>query len=100
MPLPPFVRRALRRLFTGTLAVMVVVGVAGWLGERSRLGADAGEARARIEADVRARVAALRMDLDGQVAVLAAQGAVVFESAAGEPEAVRRLFELVRDTGR
>lgn len=67
MQVPPFVRRAARRVLLGGAISAVAVALVGAAGERQRFGADAEAARLRLAGDVQARVSDLARRLTAGV---------------------------------
>ncbi len=105
MSCPPIVRRALLRVSAALLVGLVVIGVGGWQWARQRLGDTAADTRQRVEADARARMAALTGALDAAASAVAADGALVERALGGDGPSVTQLFGAVavderRDDGR
>ena len=95
MTCPPAVARGLRRVSAGMLAVIVAVAGAGWLLSSQQLGATPGATQARVEADLRSRLADLGQALDGAVRPFATEGTRVETAAGGAAEAVAALFSQI-----
>ena len=92
---PPAVARGLRRVSAGMLAVIVTVAGAGWLWSRQQLGATPVATQARVEADLRSRLADLAEALDRAVRPLASDATRVETAAGGAAEAVSGLFSQI-----
>ncbi len=90
---PRFVRRTIFRILVSALVAFVLVAVVGLLAERRRFGADAAQARARIEADVRAQFAALASRLEAAVAALTATPPAVPPDPSADANSVRAWFD-------
>jgi signal transduction histidine kinase len=93
MSVPPFVRRAARRVLAGGLAGLVVIGVGGLAGERLRFGADFPAARDRIAADVQRQFSTLTRQLDAAVGQINTEPVLVRAVESREATARRELFE-------
>ncbi len=96
-PLPFFVRRALVRVLVGGAACAAIVGAAGVLGERTRLGGTPGAARARIEADVQGRFTDLSQGLEQVVSWVAADPALLPVVQTRDAILTRELFVRLGD---
>ena len=77
------------------LAVIVAVAGGGWLLSRQQLGATVEATQARVEADLRTRLADLGQALDGAVRPFATQGTAVETAAGGAAGAVAILFRQI-----
>jgi signal transduction histidine kinase len=96
MSLPAFVRRALRRLAVGGGVALLAAWAWGWAAERSRFGVDAGETRARIEADARQRFDAFSARLQVAMAAARPDADRLRQAEQAETVALRSLFDAVR----
>jgi signal transduction histidine kinase len=97
MTVPPFVRRAARRVLAGGLAGLVAIGVVGLAGERLRFGADFPAARDRVAADVQRQFSSLTGQLDAAVAQINAEPVLARAVESREATARRELFERLAD---
>jgi signal transduction histidine kinase len=89
---PPFVRRAARRVLAGGLACLVAIALGGLAGERLRFGADFAAARDRIAADVERQFSTLSRDLDAAVSRIRAEPVLAPAVESREATARRDLF--------
>jgi hypothetical protein len=92
MMVPPFVRRAARRVLAGGLACLVAIGLGGLAGERLRFGADFAAARDRLAADVERQFSTLSRDLDAAVSRIRAEPVLAPAVESREATARRDLF--------
>jgi len=95
MACPPAVRRGLRRLAAGTIAIAALVGAAAVPWARADLGWTADDTRILVQRDVRSRVAALAEALDAAVAGVAGDAVAIDAAGAGSTDAIRSLFDRV-----
>ena len=84
-------RRA-EQLALGGLAGVIIVAIAGFAIERTRLGSTDQEAVARVESDVRAAFARMAGALEQMARPLAGRPDLLLDAAAGNHEAARALF--------
>jgi signal transduction histidine kinase len=97
MPVPEFTRRAALRVIVIGLLVAAAVGIAGAIVEWRRFGAGPAEARAQIEADVRAQFVGLTGRLARAADRLARDPLLVAVGQTRELGRVRQLFERLAD---
>jgi signal transduction histidine kinase len=84
-------RRA-EQLALGGLVGVIIVAIAGFAIERTRLGSTDQEAVARVESDVRAAFARMAGALEQMARPLAGRPDLLLDAAAGNHEAARTLF--------
>ncbi len=82
----------LRTIVAGGVAAILVAAL-GFLAERVRFGSDLREARAKVEVDVREQFEALAGRLAVAVHEINREAAALPDAAAGDSDAIRRLFE-------
>ncbi len=95
MPFPPFVTRAALRLTLGGLVAGAAIAVAAVMLERTQLGVDLAESRARLRVEVEGEFATLASRLDEAVRTVAIDVESLRRAQRGEATAQRRLFDLV-----
>jgi signal transduction histidine kinase len=87
MALPSFVTRAAVRLAAGGLVAAAAVAVAGFVVERTQLGGDLEQSRARLRAEVEGEFAALTSRLDAAVGAVALEADVLRLAEQGDQAA-------------
>jgi signal transduction histidine kinase len=97
MPVPDFTRRAALRVIVIGLLVAAVVGGIGLIGEQRRFGANLGDARQRIDRDVREQFFLVSERLALAAEQLARDPLVATVSQTREQGRIRQLFDRLGD---
>jgi signal transduction histidine kinase len=95
MALPPFVTRAALRLALGGLVAAAAIAVAALVIERTQLGGDLAQSRARLRAEVEGEFAALAGRLDAAVRGVSIDPDSLRRAERGDAAAQRQLFDQV-----
>ena len=99
MTLPPFVTRAAARIALGGVIAAAAIAGAALVMERTALGGDLAESRARLRAEVEGEFAELARRLDQAVRAVGLDPDMVRRAERGDTTATRQLFDLVAASG-